>query len=379
MRIAVGSVTYPLANGVTVSINTSVDGFLARNHQMAIIAPHYEELGKIRPEHHPVSSSEIGRWFMSALHKKERLFSATTSHKEITEIVKKFRPEAFWLHTLTWAPNAFEKIMLDSKTPKVLTYHTLVEDYGRAYAGEVGAWRMRVRSKEVCNEVDSIIVPSSVIAKRLVNYGVTKPMHVIPTGISLPDEAYSKAELAERFKFHKDSNLLLYVGRVSKEKNIELLLKMVKPVLQKTNSILLLVGPGDILDTEEFAEKIGIRDKIFCTSALPKEDTQKIYAAADVFVFASQTETQGLVIGEAMLAGTPVVALISSIQPEIYPEHTALVAKTEAEFPKQLELMLSNDALRKQLTEEGKKFVQKNFSIDGMIDKQEKLFEDLIG
>ena len=316
--------------------------------------------------------------FMTALHKKERLFSATSSHKEIMAVVDRFKPDAYWLHTLTWAPNAFEKIMLNSKQTKVLTYHTLVEDYGRAYAGEIGAWRMRIRSKEVCNEVDAVIVPSSVIAKRLVNYGVTKPLHVIPTGITVPETPYSKSEVAQRFKFSPQSQLLLYVGRVSKEKSIDKLLELVKPTLIQTDSVLLLVGPGDILDTEEQAEKMGLKGKVICTSALPKEDTQKIYGAADVFVFASQSETQGLVIGEAMLAGAPVVAMISSIQEEVYPKHTAMVAKNIGEFHQHLTQILQNEALRRQLTSEAKKFVQANFSIEGMINKQEQLFSQLI-
>ncbi|MEK7534999.1 MAG: glycosyltransferase, partial [Patescibacteria group bacterium] len=138
MKIVIGSMTYPLANGVTTSINTSVDGFVRAGHKVAIIAPRYDDLGKVRPEHHPVTSSEIGRWFLSALHKKERFFSASSATEEIKKIVEDFRPDAYWLHTVTWAPNAFERIMQQSNKPNVLTYHTLIEDYGRAYAGEIG-------------------------------------------------------------------------------------------------------------------------------------------------------------------------------------------------------------------------------------------------
>ena len=90
MKIIIGSLTYPLANGVTTSINASVDGFLAAGHRVIIIAPRYDDLGKVRPEHYPVSSSEISRWFLSALHKKERLFSPTPPLIELSTIIYKF-------------------------------------------------------------------------------------------------------------------------------------------------------------------------------------------------------------------------------------------------------------------------------------------------
>lgn len=378
MNILVGSMTYPLANGVTTSINTSVDGFLAHGHKIAIVAPRYDSLGKVRPEHLPVASSKIGHWFLSALHKKERFFSATSAAEEIGKIIADFEPDAFWLHTLTWSSNTFERAMIKSAVPKVLTYHTLVEDYGRAYAGEVGAWRMRNRSKEVANKMDMVIVPSQVIGHRLQIYGVKTPSVVIPTGITIPDTPYTKAELSIRFHFPATAKILLYVGRVSREKNIIKLLSLCQPLLQDKSSILLLVGPGDILETEDQAKQFGVGDRVFCTGALPKEDTQKIYGAADAFVFASQTETQGLVIGEAMLANLPVVALYSPVQPEVYPDEVAIVVRNERHFAQMVRDVWANDKERQRLTTAAKSFVKKNFSIEGMLSKQLELFEGLI-
>jgi len=378
MNILVGSVTYPLANGVTTSINTSVDGFLARGHKVAVVAPRYDGIGKSRPEHYPITSSELGRWFMAAWHKKERLFSATSGTGEIAKVIKQFEPDAFWLHTLSWSSNAFERLMVKSGQPTVLTYHTLVEDYGRAYGGEVGAWRMRNRSRDVANKMDAVIVPSQVIAKRLEIYGATTPTTVIPTGISIPDTHYSRSELAARFHFPSDAKVLLYVGRVSREKNINKLVRMVQPLLQDKSSVLLLVGPGDVLETNDYANELRVGDRVICTGALPKEDTQRIYGACDAFVFASQTETQGLVIGEAMLADLPVVALTSPIQPEVYPDEVAVVVRNDKQFAPSVRQIWSNDKKRQQLTAAAKKFVEKNFSIDGMITKQIQLFENLI-
>lgn len=376
MKILVGSLTYPLANGVTTSINTSVDGFLKHHHQMMVVAPSYS-VGKARPEHQPVSASEIGRWFLTAMHKKEHFFSAEAP-QEIRELAEKFQPDAYWLHTVTWAANAFEKEMIRSDKPKVLTYHTLVEDYGRAYAGSAGAWKMSQRSREVANAMDAVITPSKAIAKRLIKYGVKKPIWVIPTAISIPSSSYTKAELAERFHFPPAASVLLYVGRVSREKNIELLIEMTRPLLEKRDTILLLVGPGDIVDTEIYARRFGVGEQVFCTGPLAKEDTQRIYGGADAFVFASQTETQGLVIGEAMLAGTPVVALDSPIQAEVYPDDVAAVVRNEANFAATVSEVLTNKKLTEQKAKKAKAFVAKNFSLENMISRQIGLFEKLV-
>ena len=314
---------------------------------------------------------------MSIFHKKERLFSVTSAG-EIEKIVEDFQPDAYWLHSLTWTPNAFEKAMIKSGRPKVLTYHTLVEDYGRAYAGEIGAWRMRTRSRAVASAMDAVIVPSQVIAKRLSLYGVRKDVDVIPTGIKIPKTAYTKKELAERFHFPADSTVLLYVGRISREKNITKLIQLTQPLLQKNRAILLLVGPGDLIEVKHQAKKWAVGLQVICTGPLPKEDAQKIYGASDAFVFTSQTETQGLVIGEAMSAGLPVVALTSPIQPEIYPDEVAVVVRDRHQFANSIRSILDDDKRRLLMTTVAKKFVEENFSISGMISKQITLFERLI-
>ena len=138
------------------------------------------------------------------------------------------------------------------------------------------------------------------------------------------------------------------------------------------------MGPGDLIETKDRAKMWGIDRQVVCTGALPKEDTQKIYGAADCFVFTSQTETQGLVIGEAMMANLPVVALYSPIQPEVYPDNTAVVVHDPRQFSNSIRSIILDSPRRKLMTTQAKKFVEKNFSIEGMISKQIALFERLI-
>jgi len=373
MRILISSLTYPLPNGVTVSIDASVDGLIAEGDKALVVAPKYKVV-KHRPEHCPVPSSSVARAIGSLIGKEERIFGITASY-HIEKIAREFKPDIYWLHTLTWAPNAFELNMLKSGKPKVLSYHTLVEEYGRMYGGKIGADLMRSRSKSVANKMDAVIVPSKVIEQKLRKYGVVKPIYVIPTGINIVKNYFTKEELCKRFNIPPNSKILLFVGRVCKEKNIGALLKIMKEIEDKDKNIfLLIVGPGDIEKFSVLAKEMDVADRIIFSGALPAEETQKIYGGSNVFVFASKTETQGLVIGEAMMAGIPVVAFESQIQPEIHPKSLSVVVKNESEFSSAVLDILKNREKRDKMVKMAKEFVLENFSREAMTRKQKELF-----
>ncbi len=375
MKIMVSSLTYPLPNGVTASLNTAVDGILGKGHKVMIVAPDYK-MKKARPEHRTVPSSLLLHTLATnLLGKEERVFRANSEGK-IEKLAKEFDPDVYWLHTVTWAKNAFESHMLKSKKKKILFYHTLVEEYGRLYAGEMGAFLMRRRTKSLCNKVDAVMTPSEMMKRKLVQYGVKTPIFVIPTGIDPPKKSFTKKELKKKFNIPEKMKVLLYLGRMSKEKNLDVLMKMIKELKEKSyKAVLLFVGPGDIEEVEEDAKKIGVSDRVICTGPLEREEAQRVYGACDAFVFSSQTETQGLVVGEAMLAEVPVVALVSPIQKEVYPEGKAVVIEKEDDFAEGVIDVLKNKGKRQKMVKEAKKFTLEKFSKKRMIEKQIEVFE----
>jgi 1,2-diacylglycerol 3-alpha-glucosyltransferase len=378
MKIMVSSLTYPLPNGVTVSLNTAVDGILKKGHEVMIVAPDYK-MGKVRPEHYTVPSSLVLHMMAkNILGKEERVFRMN-AQKKIGELSAQFNPDIYWLHSVTWAPNAFEQEMIKSKKKKVLFYHTLVEEYGRLYAGDMGAYVMRKRTKALGNKVDAIMTPSDMMKRRLIDCGVKTPISIIPTGIEMPKKSFTKKEIREKFNIPDKMKVLLYLGRMSKEKNLSVLLDMMKELKDKNYpAVLLFVGPGDIEEVNEDAKKMGIKERVICTGPIKREEAQKIYGACDAFVFSSQTETQGLVVGEAMLAKTPVVALVSPIQKEVYPEGKATVVKKEKDFANAVISTLENKKETEKMIKEAEKFVLKDFSKKAMIEKQIKVFESVL-
>jgi 1,2-diacylglycerol 3-alpha-glucosyltransferase len=269
--------------------------------------------------------------------------------------------------------------MAASGKPKVLTYHTFVERYGFLYAGKVGSSLMLARSRTVANKMDAIISPSRVMEQKLRQYGVEKPIYVIPTGIEIPDLLFTKEDLAGKYDFSLDTKVLVYVGRVSKEKNIEAILRVVKLLKgKKVNAVLLVVGPGDIDEMKRKAKKMGIKGNVIFTGPLMRENAQKHYGGADIAVFSSQTETQGLTIGEAMAAGIPVIALDSPIREEFYPEDVAITVQNESDFADAVLYILNNPAERRKKIEAAKRFAADIFSKKRMIEKQIALFSAVI-
>jgi glycosyltransferase involved in cell wall biosynthesis len=374
MKILISSLTYPLPNGVTVSIDATIDGLIEKGDEVLVISPDYYKK-KHRPEHRPVASSSVTHTIGSLIGKEERTFGLS-AFGQIKRIAEKFDPDIYWLHTLSYAPNFFERYMLKSNKAKILTYHTLVEEYGRMYAGEIGANLMKKRSEIVANQMDAVIVPSKIIAEKLGSYGVTVPKYPIPTGIAKIEKYFSRKELSEKFGIPEDSKILLYVGRICKEKNIGSLLRVMEKIKKENPSaFLLIVGPGDIEEFKAVAKEKNIADRIIFTGPLPAEEAQRIYGGCDVFTFPSKSETQGLVIGEAMMANIPVVAFYSQIQPEIYPEDIALVAEDESQFAKAVLGILDDKEKRKEIVDKAKKFVVANFSRPAMTRKQRELFQ----
>ncbi|OQA71153.1 MAG: GDP-mannose-dependent alpha-mannosyltransferase [Parcubacteria group bacterium ADurb.Bin247] len=377
IKILACSLEYPLPNGVTISLNTSITELKRMGIKTIVISPDYN-IGKIRKEHYPLPPSIIVKNIGAIAGRKANTFGAGLSmfaYPQIKEIIKRFNPDIYWLNTIAWTINPFEIAMLETDKPKVVTYHTLLEDYGKIYAGEAGAIAMKLKSELICNRVDAIIVPSKTIRDKLYDYGVIKPIHVIPTGISFAKRSYGKQELKKRFNIPKNSKVLLYVGRISKEKNIEFLLDILKRLQNKINCKLLIIGMGDIDQYKNIAKTKEVLKNTIFVGEMPKKEIEKIYGACDVFVFASQTETQGIVIGEAMASGLPVVILDSKISKEVYPQNTAIIAKNKDEFITGVLNVLNNN--NDIMINNAKEFVNKNFSKEKMIKDQFEIFNNL--
>ncbi len=228
------------------------------------------------------------------------------------------------------------------RLPCIATYHTHFEEYLHHYVPALPKAMLRsfarTLARRQCNKLDAVVVPSCAMQDTLVAYGVTAPLHRVPTGI--PVEHFgaecrlASADFRKRFAIAADAPLALFVGRAAHEKNIGFLLDALPHALARTPGLMLVVaGEGPALPAlKRQAATLGITANVRFVGYLDRQtELPACYAAADLFVFASRTETQGLVLLEAMAAGLPVLACAALGTREIVePRRGALPAPQEA-------------------------------------------------
>jgi len=212
--------------------------------------------------------------------------------------------------------------------PTVGTYHTALPQYAAALTEDGGAedltWRYVVW---FCNQLDMVLVPSDSTATELIDRGVTESkIHFFPRGVNVERFHPRQRDLAVRDRYHAlGATSLLYVGRISKEKNLPLLADVFKTLhRQRGDLALIVVGDGPYLD--QMRRELSDTPAIF-TGYLTGDELATTYASCDLFVFPSTTDTFGNVVLEAQASGTPVVVTdIGGPQENMLPGITGLVA-----------------------------------------------------
>lgn len=266
--------------------------------------------------------------------------------------------------------------------PTILTYHTLLAEYTHYVPLFSGLARRYLinQSRIICNQYDQIVTPSPSMKKVLRQYRVKTPIESVPTGVPIEDfqDHFSRKDLESQWHIPQETKLLLYVSRIAREKNVDFLLEAIHQLAQKrTDFHLLLIGGGPELgEFRKLVENWGLRDRIVFTDMLPKKETNRHYGAADIFVFSSVTETQGIVVTEAMAAGVPAVAVNKMGPSDIIQDGVDgfLVPLKSAEFAAKIERLLDDDNLREKMGQQARQNAEK-YSVAACGQKMKNLYE----
>jgi len=311
MRVLfVSDVYFPRVNGVSTSIRTFRADLARAGVETLLVAPEYPNAA---PDTEPgiirVRSGGVPR------DPEDRRFLGGPLNAALDAELAR-RVDLVHIHTPFIAHYAAVRFARQHGLPVVATYHTFFEDYLHHYVPilprRVGRWIARRFTLSQCDDVAALISPSSPMRDALLAYGVHTPIEVLPTG--LPAESYIRGDGARfraRFSLPADRPMLLYVGRVAFEKNIDFLLRMfVRLRTRRPDALFVIAGEGPARPhLVRLARELGITDHVRFIGYLDRTtELPDCYAAGDAFVFASRTETQGLVLLEAMAQGTPVVS-----------------------------------------------------------------------
>lgn len=375
----ISDVYFPRINGVSTSIKTFRDRFIQAGHRVVLIVPDYGDNGDDDSDIIRIPSRKIMFDKEDRLMRREAIKQRAAGLKQIKfDLVHIQTP--FIAHTM----GVYLSKLLE--IPRLETYHTFFEEYFYHYIPLIPKKVLRHLARHFtikqCNNVHHIVAPSSAMQGILKNYGVTTEITVLPTGIDTGQFANGNGmQFREKHHISHDRPVLTHIGRVAHEKNIDFLIKMLTHVWQEIPDILLLIaGEGPAVNKlQRLAIRLGLKDNVLFVGYQDRlTELNDCYSCGDAFVFASRTETQGLVLLESMSLGIPVVSTaIMGTRDILDAGLGALVAdEHERQFATKVIKLLNNEILRKRLGAEGQQYAQ-TWSADIMAFRMIKLYHTL--
>ena len=308
--LMVSDVYFPRINGVSTSIDTFRRELLAKGHHVTLIAPDY-----YAPSDDESHILRVPARYLK-LDPEDRMMKSDFVMKLLPQL-REMKFDILHIQTPFVAHYLGVKLSKALNIPRVESYHTFFEEYLYHYIPFLPKSLMkgvaRRFSRYQCNNLHGMIVPSRPMFEVLQQYGITTPAQIIPTGL----EPYSFEEgngdaFRDQYDIARDRPTMLFVGRVAFEKNIGFLLQVTERVRREIGNVLFIIaGEGPSLESlKTQASDMGLMPNMKFIGYLDRHrELASCYRAGNVFVFASRTETQGLVLLEAMAQGVPVVSI----------------------------------------------------------------------
>jgi 1,2-diacylglycerol 3-alpha-glucosyltransferase len=345
MKIGLFTDTFlPDTNGVVTVIQTMDRELTKEGHEVHIFAPAYPAWHGNEPRVHRFPSLRFPFYpgMRMAVPYNHRAFEIIPS----LNVIHSHDPGPLGLFAL----QASER----NRIPHIHTYHTLYMEYRHYLPLPLRPSRRMVMrlSRNFCNSCDAVIAPSLQMKSELESYGINRPIYPFPFGVDA-EEFSRQIEWNVRVELALPTeDLLLFAGRLGKEKNLTFLLRAFKRLLSYHDTArLIIAGDGPQRQTlQRYAVELGIAPYVIFTGLLKRRRLVDLYRQA-LFVFASKTETQGMVLVEAMMAGSPVVAIGKmGVLDVVHPGETGiLVEENEDEFAQACRRLLEDKAEREKM------------------------------
>lgn len=378
MKIAMFTDAYfPRINGVAVSVHSYAAELTKLGHTVCVVCLEYTEEQQRNALFDEKSNDRKSPFKIVRVPSARMLFSKEDRVARLYKwhFIKKsmdaFMPDVVHINSEAFLGYFGIIYSRHRHIPYVYTFHTMWEDYLSNYVPFMPDKSLRFITRKVMRHymkhASAIIAPTMRIAEVIARYGIEKKPFILPTGIpesrtkfSLPRSFAIGSQLAKKFPQVKGCKILLYAGRIVKEKNLAFLYDVLEYVRRsQPKTVLLMVGGGPYSEElQQLACDRGLEKNVVFTGYMPSTDMIYFYRMAQVFVFPSKTDTQGLVTVEAMLAGLPVVAIgeLGTLDVMQGDNGGFMVHEDVAEFAEKVLLLLRDQNLRKQKIEEAKQW-----------------------
>jgi len=371
---------HPLRNGVVTSVDTFATSLRQRGHKVTILTSDHRDKDLSDDE-----LNMVHRFAALTLPLKTNYpFPIPVIAGKMREVVLESDFDIVHSQSLMSMGHVAKYTAKKRKLPLVLTYHTLIEEYYHYFPfmppASVAAIARNI-SYNYGMTSNHIIVPGKHVYDRLKSYGITTNMSVIPTGINLNEVNEALSADLTKYGVPKGTKSIVYAGRIAPEKNISQFFDTYELLAKEVDNLhLILVGGGPLFDEcVKRAESSEHAPKIHFTDYVPKSEVLGIFKSADIMLFPSYSETQGLVFAESMACGAPVVAVDSFAARDIITDgESGILCENDAKELKNACLeILSNEKLYKTIQGNAIKRAQ-DYDINIMTDRLLEVYASVL-
>lgn len=376
MKILITTDTYrPTINGVVTSIESLKKALDRLGHDVRILTFSDSFNSKQEGDIYYMGSLGAGKFYPDA--RMNKLF-----YNRFYEDIMDWKPDIVHSQTEFTMFIQAKKIAKDLDVPLLHTYHTVYEDYTHYFSlnKKIGKELAKQFTKQIIKTTDGVVVPTNKIYNLLTEYNIHEDIYVAPTGINVQKlSECDDFDIRSGYKIPEDKHIVLFLGRIGKEKNITEILQYLENI-DRDDIVFIIAGAGPFLsELKDICSNSKIRDRLIFTGMIDSSKVGNFYSKADVFVSASTSETQGLTFIESMACSTPIICRHDDcLDGVLIDGETGFGYDTEEEFIDYLNQILDNEQLRDKMGKNCKQLVDENYTEDSFVNKIEQIYKKVI-
>ena len=374
MKILITTDWYKSAvNGVVTSVRNLEKGLRKQGHDVKILT-----LSENRSSYAEDNVTYIGSLNAEKIYPSARIKIPLKS--SLVKNINTWKPDVIHSQCEFSTFSLAKSISAVCGAPIIHTYHTIYEDYTHYFSPSIRLGRNAVKlfTRHISKYTSCMIVPTHKVKDILAAYRCDVPVEIIPSGLDF-EEIQSDSDASERMKLRKSLNIpdenkiILYVGRLAAEKNLDEIIKYLGKA-KPQNASFLVVGDGPCRkQLEQKIKSCGLTDSTVFTGMVSPDLVKDYYALGDVFVSASQSETQGLTYIEALANGVPLLCRSDPCLDDVLLDGlNGFSFKAEQDFIKHLEFLLGSDT--SEIRRFSRNFAEENFSLDNFAERAAEIY-----
>ena len=384
MNIAIFTNNYlPNPYGVTGSVESFRQEFEKRGHAVFIFAPNFPEYTDQNPNvfRYPAIDTNLKFRFPLAIPYSFKM-RKILKNLEI-DIIHSQHPNLLGSAAARWARKLARR-RGGKKVPLVFTWHTLYDHYAhfaKFVPKKLAAGYMIGKAARYANRADAVVVPTDSIIPILRKWGVTNE-NIFPVATGVVEEEFANPDcgiIRRKYNIAEEDIVLILITRLTAEKNIEFLFRAVKGILKKNKNIKFILGGGGYLlpEIEKMARQENISSQVILPGVIERKDLKNYFAAGDILVDASLSETQGMHLSEGMYCGLPVAAVdATGIKSLVLNNGNGILVKEdEKEFAAAVEKLIADENLRRRFSEVSQKIAKAQFISSVCAEKMLAVYE----